>query len=135
MMNANPFRPGEQWGGGKLHRSVLLGGQLTISPDWEVSGPKVVVMKPVDDRTHQMGQSDEGHFEVGPGVYEVDFDSFDPHVGLVLPTWQKQWKKSPQPMKPRPTELERETPKLFNAASFLIIHRQAFQHTDYGECQ
>ena len=120
MMNANPFRPGEHWGSGRPYRSVSPGGQLTISPDREVSGPKVVVMKPVDDRTHQMGQSDGGHFEVGPGVYEVDFDSFDPHVGLVLPKRQKQRKKSLQPMKSRPTELERETPKLFNAASFLI---------------
>ena len=117
MMNANPFRPGEHWGGGRLHRSVLPGGQLTISPDWDVSGPKVVVMKPVDSRAHRMGQSDEGHFEVGPGVYEVDFDNFGPCVGL-LP--KRKRKKSPQPLKPRLTVLERETPKLFNAASFLI---------------
>jgi hypothetical protein len=46
MLNGNPFRPGEYWNTAP-HRSVLPGGQLTISPDWEVSGPKVEVMQPV----------------------------------------------------------------------------------------
>lgn len=120
MLIGNPFRPGEHWGSGRAYRSVLPGGQLTVSPDWDVSGPKGVMMKPVDHRPHQMGPGVGCPSEVAPGVYEVDFDSFDPHVGLVLPTWQKQRKKSPQLMKPRLTVLERETPKLFNAASFLI---------------
>lgn len=115
MVNANPFRPGEYWGGGRPQRAMLPGGRTTISPAWEVSGPKIVVMRTVDSRVHSGELVPAAPLKAFPGVYEVDFDNFDPCVGL-LP----KRKKSPQPMKPRLTVLEEETPKLFRAASFLI---------------
>ena len=55
-------------------------------------------------------------FEVAPGVYEVDFESFDPSVGLR----PKQKKSYQQLIEPRRTVLTEQTPRLFNAASFLI---------------
>lgn len=96
ILNANPFRPGEFWSA-SLSRHLLPGGQMSIGPDWQVSGVDVI---------HTPGAADAAgtaHFlkpEVLPCRMKVKhFVDGRAHSG----------------------ELQDEARKLYNAMSFKVL--------------